>query len=194
MGCELCYLCCAVTEGASKGCQRALFVGPVDDFGYNYAANQGRLCLEAIWPGSTVYAENVPENAEAERVMEKMIQDGATIIYPTSYRHFDPATRVAKKYPNVTFLHMGAKYAPEFGHVLRERLADGLSFRRGGCEDDHLEGTWKPTVLRYGPQEGIVDLAPFGPNVPQDVKDSINKLKADVISGKVFPFTGPIKD
>src|SRR5260221_13421827 len=64
-----------------------LFVGPVDDFGYNYAANQGRLCIEAIWPGSTVYAENVPENAEAERVMEKMIQDGATIIFPTSYGH-----------------------------------------------------------------------------------------------------------
>src|SRR3982750_2761900 len=43
-----------------------LFVGPVDDFGYNYAANQGRLCLEAVYPGSTVYAENVPETAEAE--------------------------------------------------------------------------------------------------------------------------------
>src|SRR5258708_33364 len=84
-----------------------LFVGPVDDFGYNYAANQGRLCLEAVYPGSTVYAENVPENAEAERVMEKMIKDGATIIFPTSYGHYDPALRVAKKYPNVTFFHMG---------------------------------------------------------------------------------------
>lgn len=51
-----------------------LFVGPVDDFGYNYAANQGHLCLEAVYPGSTVYAENVPESAEAERVMENMIQ------------------------------------------------------------------------------------------------------------------------
>src|SRR5579859_5431784 len=43
-----------------------LFVGSVDDFGYNYAANQGRLCLEAVYPGSTVKEENVPENAEAE--------------------------------------------------------------------------------------------------------------------------------
>ena len=89
-----------------------LFVGPVDDFGYNYAANQGRLCLEAVYPGSTVYAENVPETAEAERVMENMIKnDGATIIFPTSYGHYDPATHVAKKYPKVMFFHMGGPKA-----------------------------------------------------------------------------------
>jgi len=26
-----------------------LYVGPVDDFGYNYAAHQGQLCLEALF-------------------------------------------------------------------------------------------------------------------------------------------------
>src|SRR6266487_4333654 len=46
-----------------------LFVGPRDDYGYNYAADQGRQALEKNLPYvETVFAENVPENAEAERV------------------------------------------------------------------------------------------------------------------------------
>jgi basic membrane lipoprotein Med (substrate-binding protein (PBP1-ABC) superfamily) len=60
--------------------------------------------------------------------------------------------------------------------------------------DSVLSGTYKPQVLFYGPKEGIVDLAPFGTDVPKDVQDSTLALKADVISGKVFPFTGPIKN
>ena len=42
-------------------------------------------------------SENVPETAEAERVMEEMIRQGAKIIFPTSYGH-----RIRRlKWPNV---------------------------------------------------------------------------------------------
>ena len=51
--------------------------------------------------------ENVPENAEVERVMERMIKAGCTVIFPTSYGYLDPALNVAKKYPKVTFMHAG---------------------------------------------------------------------------------------
>ena len=34
--------------------------------------------------------------------------DGATLLFPTSFGYFDPhVLKVAKKYPNVTFLHCG---------------------------------------------------------------------------------------
>src|SRR5204863_3088495 len=67
-----------------------LYVGPRDDYGYNYAADQGRLAMEKKLPFvETVFAENVPENAEAERVMEQMIRGGARMIFPTSYGHLD---------------------------------------------------------------------------------------------------------
>jgi len=39
--------------------------------------------------------------------MEKMIDDGATMIFPTSFGHLDPALNVAKRHPDVTFLHQG---------------------------------------------------------------------------------------
>ncbi|MCX6022283.1 MAG: BMP family ABC transporter substrate-binding protein, partial [Chloroflexi bacterium] len=69
-----------------------LYVGPKDDYGYNQAADQGRVAMEKkLGNVETVFAENVPENAEAERVMEQMIRGGAKIIFPTSYGHLDSA-------------------------------------------------------------------------------------------------------
>src|SRR5213595_1316694 len=50
-----------------------LYVGTVDDGGYNQAAYQGELAVKKMANVETIKAENVPENAEAERVMEQMI-------------------------------------------------------------------------------------------------------------------------
>jgi basic membrane lipoprotein Med (substrate-binding protein (PBP1-ABC) superfamily) len=84
-----------------------LYVGAVDDGGYNQAAYQGQLAVEKLPGVKVLKAENVPESAEAERVMEQMIQQGATIIFPTSFGHLDPAIRVGERNPGVTFLHQG---------------------------------------------------------------------------------------
>lgn len=85
-----------------------LFVGPKDDYGYNQAAYLGSVEVEKKFPDLKVLrAENVPETAEAERVMEQMIQNGAKIIFPTSYGHLDPALNVAKRHPDVLFMHQG---------------------------------------------------------------------------------------
>ncbi len=62
-----------------------LYVGPKNDYGYNQAAYEGSLAIKKAMPNvKLLQAENVPETSEAERVMEKMIRDGATIIFPTS--------------------------------------------------------------------------------------------------------------
>src|SRR5579859_2111568 len=65
-----------------------LYVGPTDDYGYNYAAEQGRLYLQKQLGDKveTLSAENVPEDANAERVMEQMINSGATIIFRSEER------------------------------------------------------------------------------------------------------------
>jgi basic membrane protein A len=94
-----------------------IYVGPKTDFGYNYAMDQGRLALEKSMPGTkTVFFENIPENAEVERVMERLVSQGFKVIFPTSYGYLDPALNVAKKYPKVTFMHAGGfKLAPNLG-------------------------------------------------------------------------------
>jgi basic membrane protein A and related proteins len=84
-------------------------VGPVNDWGYNYAHNQGRLFLEHAMPQQvkTTIAENVPESAEVERVMEKMISKGATLIFPTSYGYYEPALKAGARHGNVVFEQCG---------------------------------------------------------------------------------------
>ena len=49
------------------------------------------------------------ETADVQKSMESMIQlDGAKLIFPTSFGYFDPHVLVmAKKYPDVMFLHCG---------------------------------------------------------------------------------------
>jgi len=95
----------------------ALHVGSIKDAGYNQASHDGLEQLKKNVPGLVVLeAENVPESADAERVMEQMINKGATIIIAQSFGFQDPALNVAAKYPKVTFLHAsGFKLAPNFG-------------------------------------------------------------------------------
>lgn len=89
-----------------------LYVGPKDDFGYNQAAYEGSQAVAKAYPKAKILqAENVPETADAETVMEDMITQGATIIFPTSYGHLEFAENVAAKHPEVTFVHQGGLLA-----------------------------------------------------------------------------------
>jgi basic membrane lipoprotein Med (substrate-binding protein (PBP1-ABC) superfamily) len=109
-----------------------LYVGTVDDGGYNQAGYQGELAVKKMANVETIKAENVPENAEAERVMEQMIAQGATIIFPTSFGHLDPAMKVAAKHPNVTFIHEGglksaANVGTFFGTIWQTEYLAGMA-------------------------------------------------------------------
>ncbi|MFY9487155.1 MAG: BMP family ABC transporter substrate-binding protein [Solirubrobacterales bacterium] len=108
-----------------------LYVGPKNDFGYNQAAYEGSLEVEKAGY-KVLQAENVPETSEASRVMEKMIKDGAKIIFPTSYGHLEPALEVAAKHPDVTFMHQGGlKNGPNlgtfFGSIYEAQYLTGIA-------------------------------------------------------------------
>jgi len=95
----------------------ALHVGSMNDAGYNQAQHAGLVAMnEALPYVKLTEAENVPESADAERVMESMIQQGAKIIFPQSFGYLDPALNVAAKYPDVIFMHpAGFKLADNLG-------------------------------------------------------------------------------
>src|ERR1700737_1441359 len=95
----------------------ALHVGSVNDNGYNQAMHEGLLNMQANVPGvKGIEAEQVPESAGSERVMENMIAQGAKLIFPQSFGYLDPALNVAKRHPDVFFEHpAGNKLAPNLG-------------------------------------------------------------------------------
>jgi len=57
-----------------------------------------------------------------------------------------------------------------------------------------MDGTWKSHDTWGGLASGMVQLAPFNPAMPKDVADAANKVRADIIAGKLDPFAGPLKD
>jgi basic membrane lipoprotein Med (substrate-binding protein (PBP1-ABC) superfamily) len=73
----------------------------------------------------------------------------------------------------------------------------GTGFTLGGkltwLTSTVLDGTWKPIFLRCGIADGCMAIAPFGPKVPKEVQDLVMQTKADIESGKLIVFKGPIK-
>jgi simple sugar transport system substrate-binding protein len=84
-----------------------VYVGPVGDAGWTFAHDQGRLALEKDFGTKvkTTYVENVPEGADAERVIRKLAADGNKVIFTTSFGYMNATEKVAKAFPNVTFAH-----------------------------------------------------------------------------------------
>ena len=89
-----------------------IYVGPRDDYGYNQAQAQAAAEVKKMPGVKVVEEENVPETAAVQKTMTGMIaQDGASLIFPTSFGYFDPhMLAVAAKNPDVRFAHCGGMW------------------------------------------------------------------------------------
>lgn len=292
-----------------------VYVGPVGDAGWTYAHEQGRLAMEKAMGDKvkSTYVENVPEGADAERVIRKLAADGNKLIFTTSFGFMNPTEKVAKAFPNVVFEHAtGFKTGKNMGvyetrqyegtylqgviaakmsksgvigfvgsfavpEVIRninaytlgaqsvnpniktkviwvnswydpakERQAAETLIAQGadvltqntdspatlqvaqekgkfafGWDSDmarfapkaHLTastnywgdfytrtaqavaaGTWKTAEVRGGLMEGMVRMSPLNAAIPADTAKLFEEKKAAIISGKLHPFQGPLKD
>jgi basic membrane lipoprotein Med (substrate-binding protein (PBP1-ABC) superfamily) len=95
-----------------------IYVGSVNDYGYNRAMKDGVEAMVKAIPGIKVLeAENVPETGESTRVMAAMIAQGAKLIMATSFGHQEFAYSLARSHPEVAFIHAGGWMTyPNFGN------------------------------------------------------------------------------
>ncbi len=289
-----------------------VYIGVPGDGGWTFEHDKGRQLVDETFGITSTTVENVPEGPDAERVIEELAQDH-DIIFTTSFGYMDPTVNVAKKYPDVVFMHatgyktadnlgtyQGKGYQPGYlagiaagkltknnkiGYVgafpipeviytinaftlgaqsvnpnievsviwsntwfdpATERQAaitlldEGVDVlanyqdspagiqaaaERGvwgmGNDSDMnkyapdtyvtnptlnwgpyyvdviqsvIDGTWEPGSYYGGLKEGMVDLAPFGKNVPKDVQDAVEVKEKEIIDGSFEVFTGPITD
>lgn len=123
--------------GAEKLTIGVIYVGPRDDFGYNQSHAQAAAALKKEGY-AVVEEEKVPETAAVQKTMEGMIvQDGASLVFPTSYGYFDPhMLLMAKKYPNVRFAHCGGLWTKGkhplnagsfFGYIFEAEYLSGIA-------------------------------------------------------------------
>ncbi|SBS32101.1 Purine-binding protein precursor [Marinomonas spartinae] len=57
-----------------------------------------------------------------------------------------------------------------------------------------MDGTWKSQDFWGGFHDNMLQLASINPNLPKNVRAKIEETLAAIKSGKLKPFTGPIKD
>jgi basic membrane protein A and related proteins len=109
----------AATAGAQGPLKVAfIYVSPIGDAGWTYQHDQGRQYMEKALAGkvTTKYVENVPEGADAERVIRELASSGYQLIFTTSFGYMNPTIKVAKQFPNVIFEHAtGYKTAKNVG-------------------------------------------------------------------------------
>lgn len=297
---------------AKKPTVAFVYIGPPGDGGYTYQHDQGRLYMEKELGIKADFVENVPESADAERIITELAQNH-DIVFTTSFGYMDFTLNVAGKFPNVKFLHasgyktaenMGTYFGKNYqasylsgiaagkmtkknhlGYVgafpiseviynlnaftlgaqsvnpavkvdvvwtntwydpaterqaaisLLDKGADVLLAYQdspatlqaaaergafaGGNDSDMskyapdnyltnpvwnwgpyyvkavqsvMDGTWKSEQYSGDMADGMVELAPFGNKVPDDVKKLVEDAKAKIISGGLEIFTGPISD
>ena len=84
-----------------------VYVGPIGDHGWTYRHDIGRLDVEKHFGDKveTMYLENVKYGPDAERAIRGLAQEGADIIFATSFGYMEPMLKVAKEFPNVKFEH-----------------------------------------------------------------------------------------
>jgi basic membrane protein A and related proteins len=292
-----------------------VYVSPIGDAGWTHQHDIARLAMEKnLAPRvTTKYVENVPEGADAERVIRELAQSGHKLIFTTSFGYMNPTIKVAQQFPNTFFEHAtGYKTAKNVGtynarfyegrylagivagrmtksnvagyvaafpipEVVmgidaftlgmrsvnpraetkvvwvstwfdpgRESEAANTLVAQGADVLTHhtdstavvqaaeakkvyavayhsdmskygpnaqitavthvwdkyytdrakaaLDGTWKPDHVWGGIREGMIAMGPFGKTVPEDVRAQMKKAEAGIASGKLHPFTGPVKD
>jgi simple sugar transport system substrate-binding protein len=95
-------------EAADKVKAGFVYVGPVNDNGWTYRHDVGRQEMEKALGDKaekSSYVENVPEGADAERVITQLATSGHNLIFTTSFGFMNPTQRVAQRFPNVMFEH-----------------------------------------------------------------------------------------
>ncbi len=104
-----------------------VYVTPVLPAGWTRQHDEGRIAMEKALPGqvkSTVVAD-VPEGADAERVIRDLAASGHQLIFTTSFGYMEPTLRVAQDFPATKFENLtGYKTTPNVA-VANARYYEG---------------------------------------------------------------------
>ena len=96
------------TTGGDKLKAGFIYVGPIGDYGWTNAHDEGRVIVEEKYDWlETVYIESVAENpADVVAAVDTLVEvEKCDIIFTTSFGFMDGTAQAAEKYPDVLFFH-----------------------------------------------------------------------------------------
>jgi basic membrane protein A and related proteins len=82
-----------------------IYVGPTNDAGWTEAHDNGRKLVQQQLGSDvkTIFKQNVPEGPQVSQVIDNLVNQGAKIIFATSFGFQDAVAKAAAKYPDVKF-------------------------------------------------------------------------------------------
>jgi len=82
-----------------------VYVSPITEAGWTRQHDEGRKAVEKALGNKvkTTFVADVPEGADAERVIRDLAQQGHQIIFTPSFGYMEPTLKVARDFPNVKF-------------------------------------------------------------------------------------------
>ncbi|PIE32340.1 BMP family ABC transporter substrate-binding protein [candidate division KSB3 bacterium] len=124
-------------------------------------AKEKEAALSLIGAGADVIAQHQDSPAAQEAAQDNKVY---AVGYNTDMSHFAPDAHLTSPVWN--------------WHIFYERIVNEVK-----------AGTWKSSSYWGGFDDGLVDIAPFGKMVPQDVVDMVMKRRQEIIDGtfKVWP-------
>ena len=110
-----------------------IYIGQPGDLGWTYEHDRGRKMLEEELGDQveTIVVMDVPEGPDAEKAIRDVVQQGAKVVFATSFGYMDPMLTVAQEYPDVIFEHCSGyktadNMATYFGRMYQPRYLSGL--------------------------------------------------------------------
>lgn len=92
-----------------------IMVGSTKDAGYNEAVYEGSQALaKSMGNVKVITADNIAETNAVTQTMQSMVNQGAKVIFASSYGYFSYAEEFAKSHPDVTVLHQGGFHEGSF--------------------------------------------------------------------------------
>ncbi|MDR3050951.1 MAG: BMP family ABC transporter substrate-binding protein [Oscillospiraceae bacterium] len=113
-----------------------IYIGDVSDKGYTYAHHQGTLYMQqqlGLRDDQIIIKTNISEDASCEAAIRECIEQGANIIFGTSFGFMDYMEELAAEYPNVIFSHCSGYKSNDtnfnnyFGRIYQARFLTGLA-------------------------------------------------------------------
>src|SRR5437899_11562414 len=86
-----------------------IYDGPSGGYGWSNAHDAARRMVEQQLPVETLYVESVPEG-KVEPFIDRLVGQGAKVIFTTSLGFMDGTVAAAQRYPNVVFAHASGLY------------------------------------------------------------------------------------
>ncbi|MCL2309821.1 MAG: BMP family ABC transporter substrate-binding protein [Proteobacteria bacterium] len=122
---------------------------------------------------------------------DTLVSQGADVL-----THHSDSTAVvqaaeAKKVYAIAYHSDMSKYAP---HAQLVAVTHHWENYYADVVQSVLDGNWKPGKVWGGIKGGFIKVGPINAVVPADVVALMNAAEANIASGKLHPFTGPMRD